>query len=79
MGNIQRGVPGSAITITAGTGRVLYSTPVSSAGASLEFETEFLTWLTHGIDNTMDEYVIGYMPTTANQSVNAVLNFEEYV
>jgi hypothetical protein len=79
VGNIQRGAPGSVITVTAGTGRILYATAVSSAGASLEFDTEFLTWLTHGIDDTMDEYIVAYMPTTSNQSINAVLNFEEYV
>lgn len=79
VGNTQRGLPGSAITLTAGTGRILYATPVSSAGASLAFETEFLTWLTHDIDDVMDEYVVAYVPTTNNQLVNATLNFEEYV
>lgn len=79
VGSIQRGIPGSVITVTAGTGRILYATPVSSAGASLEFETEFLTWLTHDINDVMDEYIVAYMPTTSNQSVNAALNFEEYV
>lgn len=78
-GNIQVGKPGSVITVTAGTGRVLYATPVSSAGASLEFETEFLTWLTHTLANSMDEYVLAYMPTTTNQILNGCLNLEEYI
>ncbi len=78
-GNIQNGSPATSITYTPGTGRVLYATPVSSAGASLEFETEFLTWLTHDINDVMDEYALVYMSTTSNQNVNGVLNFEEYV
>lgn len=65
-------------TITAGTGRILYATVASTAGASLDFRDEYMTWLSGNIDNVMDQYVIAYMPTTANQSVNGVLNIKEY-
>lgn len=30
------------------------------------------------INNTMDEYVLAYIPTTNNQTVNGVLTIKEY-
>jgi hypothetical protein len=66
-------------TVTAGTGRVIAAIPVSQSGGQTDvLKDNFLGWLSILINNTPDEYVIAYMSTTANQSVNAVVNLKLY-
>jgi hypothetical protein len=65
-------------TITAGTGRVVCAVPVNGSGSTDIIKENFLSFLSQSINNTMDEYVLAYMPTTNNQSVNGVLTIKEY-
>lgn len=65
-------------TITAGTGRVVCAVPINVAGSTDIIRENFLSFLSQSIDNTMDEYVLAYMPTTNNQNVNGVLTIKEY-
>ena len=74
---IQEGTPTNQ-TITANTGRLVCATTVNSSGSSDIIKENFLSFLSGSITNTMDEYVLAYMPTTATQSVNGVINLKEY-
>jgi hypothetical protein len=65
-------------TITANTGRVVCAVPVNGSGSTDIIKENFLSFLSQSINNTMDEYVLAYMPTTINQSVNGVLTVKEY-
>ncbi len=65
-------------TITANSGRALYGIPIGQDGQSYKFDNDYLTWLSQGIADTFDEFVVGYMPTTSNQSVSATLNLKEF-
>jgi hypothetical protein len=65
-------------TITAGTGRVVCAVPINVAGSTDIIRENFLSFLSQSITDTMDEYVLAYMPTTNNQSVNGVLTIKEY-
>lgn len=65
-------------TITANTGRVLAALPASGAGAAAALNNNFLAWLSSTLENAHDEYVLAYMPITANQNVHGVLSFKEY-
>jgi hypothetical protein len=65
-------------TITAGTGRVVCALPINVAGSTDIIKENFLSFLSGSINNTMDEYVLAYMPTTNNQSVNGVITIKEY-
>jgi hypothetical protein len=66
-------------TITAGTGRVLGVTGASqSGGGSNVFSKSYLSFLSGTIANVFDEYVLAYMPITANQSVHGMLNIKKY-
>lgn len=65
-------------TVTVGTGRLLYAIPVSSAGVSSPFDEDYLTWLSQSINDSFDEYIIAYMPTTNNQTISATLNLKEF-
>lgn len=62
-------------TITAGTGTVIYAEPVGSAGSATELDSNFRAAIGMNIDNTSDEYVLAYIPTTLNQSVFGTINF----
>jgi len=65
-------------TIAAGTGRVVCAVPVNGSGSTDIIKENFLSFLSQSITNTMDEYILAYMPTTNNQSVNAILTIKEY-
>lgn len=78
---IQEGNPSNPTvppTITAGTGRVVAAIPIGSNGGSSVMKENFLSFLSSSINNTMDTYVLAYMPTTSNQSINGVINLKEY-
>jgi hypothetical protein len=65
-------------TITANTGRVVCAVPINVSGSTDIIKENFLSFLSQSITNTMDEYVLAYMPTTGNQTVNGVLTIKEY-
>lgn len=66
-------------TITAGTGRVIAAVPASaSMGGARALSKNFLAWLSSTLNNTHDEYVLAYMPTTATQSVFGIVQLKEY-
>jgi len=66
-------------TITAGSGRIIASSPISSAaGGATALNKNFLSWLSSTLANTHDEFVFAYMPTTTIQSVFGVVNLKEY-
>lgn len=66
-------------TITANTGRVIAAVPIAnSAGGTDLMKNNFLGWLSSTLDNTHDQYVLAYRPTTTNQSVNGVISLKEF-
>ena len=65
-------------TITAGTGRVVCAIPIGDAGATNLIKDNFLSFLSQQADNTMDEFILAYMPTTINQNKFGVLTVKEY-
>jgi hypothetical protein len=65
-------------TVTAGTGRLICAAPINEAGSSDTIRDNFLSVLSQQIDNTMDEFVLAYMPTTTNQSVYGIITIKEY-
>jgi len=65
-------------TITAGTGVLISAFPIGQNGENSEAGENFMLWLSNSIADVMGEYVIAYMPTTANQSVSAVLNYKVF-
>jgi hypothetical protein len=73
----QEGTP-TTQTVTAGTGRVLYATPVGQSGATQEISKNFLSSVGISLNNTSDEIVFCYMPITSNQSIHSIINLKEY-
>ena len=65
-------------TITSNTGRVVCAVPINVAGSTDIIKENFLSFLSSSINNTMDEYVLAYMPTTNNQTVSGVQTIKEY-
>jgi hypothetical protein len=77
--NIGRMQEGSATTQTVtNTGRVLYSVPVSNVAQSQEVTANYLMWLQNKIDNSLSEYVVAYLPLTANQSIAVTINVKTF-
>jgi hypothetical protein len=77
-GKLQEGTATNQ-TITPGTGRLIASTPIGSEGGGTQVMREnFLAFLSNNIDNTMNEYVLAYMPITNNQSVSGILTVKEF-
>lgn len=75
---LQVGTPTNQ-TITAGTGRVVVAHPTGTAsGSSMTLHDNYLAWLSSTLANAHDEYIIGYMPVTANQSLYPIVNLKEY-
>lgn len=74
---IQEGTPTNQ-TITANTGRVVCAVPINNAGSTDIIKENFLSFLSQSLTNTMDEYVLAYMPTTNNQTITGVLTIKEY-
>jgi hypothetical protein len=77
-GKLQEGTATNQ-TITTCTGRLIASTPIGSEGGGTQVMREnFLAFLSNNIDNTMNEYVLAYMPITNNQSVSGILTVKEF-
>lgn len=49
----------------------------SSAGTQI-MKDNYLSFLGGTIANVMDEVVLAYMPTTANQTINGVITIKEH-
>jgi hypothetical protein len=82
-GKLQDGsptAPATPPTITVGTGKVLAALPIGTGttGSTDVMKENFLSFLSSSLNNTMDEYVLAYMPTTNNQTVNGVINCKEF-
>jgi hypothetical protein len=69
---------GTGQTIIAGTGRRIYAYPLGSQGGANALSKNYLSWLSSQIDNTHDEYVVAYIPTTTTQDIYPVANVMEY-
>lgn len=79
-GNIQDGTPGAGaeITLTAGTGDYIAAANSGVAGAASGLANNFLAYLGSTAADVSDEFVLAYMPTTANQSVFGTMTIKEY-
>lgn len=79
-GNIQDGTPGAGdgITLTAGTGDYIAAANSGEAGAASGLANNFLAYLGSTAADVSDEFVLAYMPTTANQSVFGTMTIKEY-
>ena len=64
-------------TITANTGRLIACFPISASGTDNSMKDSYYSFLSGLINNTMDEYVLAYMPTTLNQTVNGIISIKE--
>lgn len=58
--------------------RIIAAISVAAGGDTAIMAQNFLSYLKGNINNTFDEYVLAYLATTANQSVNGVLTIKEY-
>lgn len=76
--SIEEGNYASGTTITAGTGRIIASTPAGRTGATEGLSNNFLAFLGDSVDGVSQEYVLGYMPITTNQTVYGTLTIKEY-
>lgn len=75
---IEEGTPTNQ-TITANTGRVMAAIAVGSSSAGTQImKDNYLSFLGGTIANVMDEVVLAYMPTTANQTINGVITIKEH-
>lgn len=64
-------------TITVNTGRLIACFPISASGTDNSMKDNYYSFLSGLINNTMDEYVLAYMPTTNNQTVNGIISIKE--
>ena len=64
-------------TITANTGRLIACFPISASGTDNSMKDSYYSFLSGLINNTMDEYVLAYMPTTLTQTVNGIISIKE--
>lgn len=70
---------GTATTQTiTNTGWVINAVPINTAGFVQALENNSLSWLSTAIDNTADEFIIGYIPLTTQQSVAGTLQLTQY-
>lgn len=74
---IQEGIPTNQ-TVALNTGRVVCATNVNVSGSSSIIKENILSYLSQSITNTMDEYVLCYMPSTINQKLNGIISLKEY-
>jgi hypothetical protein len=66
-------------TVNPNTGRLIVAVPIGQPGNSTDLVKEnFLAFLQSKIDNSLDEYVLAYMPISINQNINGVLMIKEY-
>lgn len=71
-------VPATPPTVSS-VGRVVAALPISTAGGSSSImKQSFMSFLSQSITDTMDEYVLAYMPITNNQSVAGVITIKDY-
>ena len=70
-------VPASPPTVTS-VGRILKAIPINSQSAAVNFGNDYLNSLGINIDNSLDEIVLAYQPTSTNQSVSGTINLKEY-
>ena len=75
-GKFQEGTA-TTQTVTS-TGRILKAIPINSQSAAVNFGNNYLNSLGINIDNSLDEIVLAYQPTSTNQSVNGTINLKEY-
>ena len=73
---IQDGTPTNQ-TITVNTGRLIAALPITNTGFTNDLKENYYGYLSGRIDDTMDEYVLAYMPTTATQTVYGVISIKE--
>jgi hypothetical protein len=65
-------------TITAGSGRVIHAIPSGTVGAGYGLNDSYLSFIGMDINDISDEYVLAYMPTSANQSIFGTVTVKEY-
>lgn len=75
-GKIQTAI-GTGQTVT-GNGLVISAGGSGLEGSSDIMKENFLSFLGNSITNTLDEYVLAYRPSTANQSIRGFFNIKEY-
>ena len=59
-------------------GRVLKALPINNQSGVINFSNDYLNSLGINIDNSLDEIVLAYRPTSKNQTVNGTINLKEY-
>lgn len=77
VGNFQEGT--ATNQTVSNVGRVLAALPVGQEGSLSVLEDDYLAWLSSGIDDGLDEYVLAFQSLTANQLRAGVLEFLEYI
>lgn len=60
-------------------GRVLVAVPIGNEGGTKRLDNDFLTWLSMGIENTPDEYILAFQALTNNQSRAGMIYLLEYI
>ncbi len=66
-------------TITVNTGRLIVACPVSqSGGETSAMKENFLSFLTSSITGSIDEFILAYMPSTTNQTVQGIITIKEF-
>ncbi len=65
-------------TLTAGTGRVIAAKPLNTNADAGISPKAALRAMTIGLDNTADQYVLAYQPTTTNQNAVGAIAITEY-
>jgi hypothetical protein len=71
------GIPATSITLTPNTGRIIHALPSGTIGAGYGLNDSYLSCIGMDIDDVSDEFVVVYMPTTANQSIYCSLTVKE--
>jgi hypothetical protein len=75
FGKVERAIA-TTETVTD-LGDIIMAIPSSQTGQSL-IEANSRRWMTHHLDNTMDEFVLAFAPMTSNQSQRGILAFKEF-
>lgn len=65
-------------TVTANTGRVIAAVPLVSSAVSQDLKRDQLAELWCGIDNTMGNVILAYMPLSTNQAFAGVIELTEF-
>ena len=75
-GRVQAAVA-TTETVTS-LGRIVAAIPLVQSGVTAPIEHNTLAWLSSGIANDLDEWVLAYRVLTINQSLAGVMNWVEY-